>query len=162
MVASCADPYVSRGESPVADEFIPLDSDVRVLYKETMEEQATTVSEVLDASIRSVELIHGKAFTGEVRVHVCDNPECFTDYTGLKGILAAVTGKGLFLAPFVFAQPDFPEWLTHELSHLHLFQQISMIDAALIPQWGTRDSAVMPVQRTLIRSIEALLPHHKD
>ncbi|WP_444904265.1 hypothetical protein ACJJIU_03960 [Microbulbifer sp. CnH-101-E] len=129
------DSYVSKGESPVATDFISYKEDTRILYKDGMQEEAAITSQVLDKSINSIELVHGKAFTGLVRIHICNSPKCFTRYTGLKGVLAAVTDKGLFLAPYVFKQKDFPKWLIHELSHLHLFQQISTVGALRIPQW---------------------------
>lgn len=127
--------YVPKGDSPVIEEFTSYKNDPRILFKEGMQKEAIIASEALDKSIKSIELVHGKTFTGKVRIHICNTPACFTEYTGFKGILAAVTDKGLFLAPYVFKQHDFPKWLTHELSHLHLFQQISSIDALLIPQW---------------------------
>jgi hypothetical protein len=127
--------YVSKGESPVLNEFISYKNDARILFKAGMQKEAVIASEALDKSINAIELVHGKTFTGKVRIHLCNSSECFTEYTGFKDILAAVTDKGLFLAPYVFKQADFTKWLTHELSHLHLFQQISTIDALLIPQW---------------------------
>lgn len=127
--------YVSKGESPVVGEFISYPKDPRILFKQGMKKEAAIASDLLDKSIRTIELVHGKAFIGKVRIHICNTPECFTEYTGFKGILAAVTDKGLFLAPYVFKQHDFPKWLTHELSHLHLFQQIPIIHGLLIPQW---------------------------
>nr|WP_010130517.1 hypothetical protein [Microbulbifer agarilyticus] len=129
------DTYVSKGESPVATDFTSYKQDPRILYKDGMREEAAIASQALDESIKSIEHIHGKAFTGVVRIHICNSPKCFTRYTGLRSILAAVTDKGLFLAPYVFKQKDFPKWLTHELSHLHLFQQISTLSALRIPQW---------------------------
>lgn len=127
--------HVPKGESPVADEFISYIKDTRILLKEGMEKEAAIASEVLDKSIRSIELIHGKPFTGKVRIHICNSRECFAEYTGSENILAGVSVNGLFLNPDVFKQQDFHKWLTHELSHLHLLQQISTIDAFLIPQW---------------------------
>lgn len=127
--------YVPTGESPVADDFIAYRKDPRILFKSGMLKEAAIASKVLDESIGAIEHVHGKAFTGDIRVNICDSPRCFTQYTGFTGILAAVTDNGLFLAPHVFKQYDFALWLTHELSHLHLFQQISTIDALLIPQW---------------------------
>lgn len=127
--------YAPKGESPVVEEFISYKKDPRILFKEGMEKEVAIASEVLDKSISAIELVHGKPFTGKVRIHICNSSECFTEYTGFEGILAAVTDKGLFLAPYVFKQRDFPKWLTHELSHLHLVQQISTIHALLIPQW---------------------------
>jgi len=125
-----------EGRSPVQDEFIVLASDDRILYKPTMEESAKLVQKVLDEQIRLIESVHGTPFEKKVLVHICDTRECFNSYTGLKGgILAAVTSNGLFLSSYVIANEDYPIWLAHELSHLHLFQKISLFKAIFIPQW---------------------------
>jgi hypothetical protein len=125
-----------EGRSPVKDEFVALSVDERVLFKPSMEKSALLVQKVLDEKIKQIEEIHGKPFTRRVTIHVCDTQECFNEYTGLKGgILAAVSSNGLFLSPYVVANEDYPIWLAHELSHLHLFQQISIFKATFIPQW---------------------------
>lgn len=101
-----------------------------------MKERALLVHESLDDEIKNIEETHGKPFSKQVVVHICDTQECFNSYTGIQGgILAAVTSKGLFLSPGVFSQGDYSAWLAHELSHLHLFQHISILRASFIPQW---------------------------
>lgn len=125
-----------EGRSPVTDQFNELAIDDRVLFKSGMEEAALLVQRVLDNKIREIEEVHGKPFTKKVIVHICDTQDCFNSYTGLKGgILAAVTSNGLFLSPYVISNEDYAIWLAHELSHLHLFQQISIFKAGFIPQW---------------------------
>lgn len=74
-------------------------------------------------------------FSKPVTVHICDTAACFKKYTGLSGMLAAVTSNGLFLTSYVIDNEDYVIWLAHELSHLHLFQQISIFNATFIPQW---------------------------
>ena len=83
-----------------------------------------------------VERGHGKPFTGQVVIHICDTEECFDSYTGYGTAIKAGVGRvGLFLSPKVFEKDDYLEFTAHELSHLHLFQQISQVHAYLIPQW---------------------------
>jgi len=136
MSAGCDNFTPLEGRSPVQDEFIALANDDRVLYKPGMEESAILVQKALDDQIRLIESVHGTPFTKKVIVHICDTRECFNSYTGLKGgILAAVTSNGLFLSSYVIANEDYPIWLAHELSHLHLFQKISIFKATFIPQW---------------------------
>lgn len=125
-----------EGRSPVEDEFNTLAIDERILFKPGMEESALLVQKALDEQIKLIEGVHGKPFAKKVIVHICDTQECFNSYTGLKGsILAAVTSNGLFLSSYVISNEDYPVWLAHELSHLHLFQQISIFKATFIPQW---------------------------
>ncbi|MFA0792660.1 hypothetical protein ACCI51_19165 [Microbulbifer echini] len=125
-----------EGHSPVEDEFSKLAADERILFKPGMEENALLVQKILDDQIKLIEGVHDKPFSKKVTVHICDTRECFNSYTGLKGgILAAVTSNGLFLSSYVISNEDYPIWLAHELSHLHLFQQVSIFKATFIPQW---------------------------
>ena len=97
--------------------------DSRILFKPSMRKQAKIVSESLDLAIRGVEIAHGKPFTKSVVVHICDTAKCFSQYTGSKQrIKAAVNVNGLFLSPLAFENNRQILFLTHELSHLHLFQ----------------------------------------
>ncbi len=125
-----------EGKSPVVDQFSKLAMDDRVLFKPGMDEAALLVQKVLDDKIEKIEEVHGKPFPKKVIVHICDTQDCFNSYTGMKGgILAAVASNGLFLSPHLISNDDFSIWLAHELSHLHLFQQISIFKASFIPQW---------------------------
>lgn len=125
-----------EGNSPVADQFNKLATDDRILFKQDMDESAMLIQKVLNEKIREIEEVHGKPFSKKVIVHICDTQNCFNSYTGMKGgILAAVTSNGLFLSPYLFANEEYSSWLAHELSHLHLFQQISIFTASFIPQW---------------------------
>lgn len=136
LTAGCDNFVPLEGHSPVKAEFITLAGDDRVLYKPSMEQSAIRVQKVLDEQIKRIETVHGAPFTKKVIVHICDTRKCFNSYTGLQGgILAAVTSNGLFLSSYVVSNEDYPIWLAHELSHLHLFQKISIFDATFIPQW---------------------------
>ncbi len=124
------------GESPVKSEFSSLSSDPRVLYKEDAVEYAKLVAKELDESIKLVEKTHGESFSKNVFVHVCDTPDCFSNYTGKHPLIAAAVSEyGLFLSPRAFSENQHQLYLAHELSHLHLFQQISILRALYIPQW---------------------------
>jgi len=123
------------GKSPVQADFLVYE-DSRVLFKPGMEVQAKLISSFLDDAVKQVELAHGKPFTKNVIVHVCDTTKCFSHYTGSsEKIKAAVSVSGLFLSPLSFENNREKVFLTHELSHLHLFQQISVYQAIHIPQW---------------------------
>ena len=123
-------------DSPVKNEFLSLEADPRVLYKEGALDLAKLIAKELDKSIAKVEEVHGKEFTKKVTVHICNTAECFSKYTGNHPLIAAaVSENGLFLAPLAFKAGHHKGFLTHELSHLHLFQQISLIQTHYIPQW---------------------------
>ncbi len=118
-------------------------SDSRILYKTGMEKQAEEIANILDLSIKQVETNHGKSFTKRVLVHICDTTKCFSKYThSNERIKAAVSENGLFLSPLAFNKNRQSLFLTHELSHLHLFQQISLYRAIFIPQWFHEGLAV--------------------
>jgi len=124
------------GDSPVRADFLVYEEDSRVLFKPGMEAQAKLISSFLDSAIRQVELAHGKPFTKKVIVHICDTKKCFSHYTNSdEKIKAAVSVNGLFLSPLSFENDREKLFITHELSHLHLFQQISICRAIYIPQW---------------------------
>ena len=136
LLTSCSDFYPLDGTSPVASEFIALKEDDRILYKEGMRDEALLIQNVLDEMIKSIEEVHAKPFTKRVVVHLCDTRECFAENTGINsGILAAVGSNGLFLKSYLIRNEDYASWLAHELSHLHLLQQISLFKSSFIPPW---------------------------
>ena len=136
FLVGCSDFNPVEKKSPVKDEFIVLVEDRRVLYKSGLKEQALLIQDVLDKQIELIEKVHGKPFVNPPIVHLCDTRECFAEYTGINsGILAAVSSNGLFLKSYVITNDDYSSWLAHELSHLHLRQQISTFKASFIPQW---------------------------
>lgn len=122
--------------SPVRSEFHVYKNDSRIIYKQGMEKQAEQVSKYLNIEIQNIENIHGEPFTKKVTIHICNTTKCFTKYAKAnKKINAAVNINGLFLPPIAFEGKFHQKLLSHELSHLHLFQQISLFRAYYIPQW---------------------------
>ena len=135
-LVGCSDFYPVEKQSPAKNDFIALVEDDRILYKQGMKEQSLLIQSVLDEQVRAIEKIHGKPFINSPIIHLCDTKECFAKYTGIdSGILAAVSTNGLFLKSYVITHEDYKSWLAHELSHLHLRQQISTFRASFIPQW---------------------------
>jgi len=123
------------GISPVKVDFIQHD-DSRVIFKSGMKNQADLVSIYLDEEISNIENMHGKPFTKPVTVHICDSTKCFDKYSKYgEKIKAGVNINGLNLSPLIFQNEYHQKFVSHELSHLHLFQQISLFDAYFIPQW---------------------------
>ncbi len=131
-------------DSPVREDFKILQEDSRILYKPSAIQNARTLIQYIDSSISAVEQVHGEKFSKQVIIHVCDTEECFQQYThNHSTIAAAVSENGLFLSPRAFRENQQQYFLTHELSHLHLFQQISLLRTWYIPQWFHEGLATM-------------------
>ncbi|MBL4794473.1 MAG: hypothetical protein JKY24_02965 [Pseudomonadales bacterium] len=136
LLASCSVFEPLAGESPVRENFIALDIDDRILYKKGAKTNALLIAESLEKHIQKVESVHGEFFSKKVVVHICDTTACFNKYTGgNEGVSAAVGKNGLFLSPLAFRNDRQNLFLAHELSHLHLFQHISLFKTLFVPQW---------------------------
>jgi len=107
------------------DHFIVLENDDRILYEKGAEKFAEIVANKLDAAVASVEKGQYRKFTKPVIVHICNTVESFTAYCVEHRAAGCVLNERLFLAPKNF-QP-YKEALTHELSHLHIEQQLGMV-----------------------------------
>lgn len=126
-------------------QFVPQEDDPRVLYERGAEVMAGQVARALPKAIEAVEQGQYRPFAGPVRVYVCASMESFRSY-GLRAGYAAgfVLNQRLFLSP----KPEntaerIPRILTHELSHLHLEQQMGSYRAAAgLPDWFREGLAV--------------------
>jgi hypothetical protein len=89
----------------------------------------------LPQAIRQVEAGQYRPFAKPVAIYVCASQESYTNLTGLKAP-ASLTLKGVFFSPrLVEEQRPVPLYLTHELSHLHLEQQMGKYRFAKLPAW---------------------------
>jgi len=117
------------------DHFLPLETDSRVLYEPGAEDFAEQLAESLPQAIELVETGQYRPFARPVKVFVCASRESYTKLTGLKAP-ASLTLKGVFFSPrLVEEQRPVPLYLTHELSHLHLEQQMGKYRFAKLPAW---------------------------
>ena len=122
---------------PKNDSFISLASDDRVRYEPGSENAANQVASLLPAAITQVEAAHGRAFLGSILVHVCGTDDCFKRNVHTPNVSAATAPLNrVFLAPQLFSRElhRLPGILTHELSHLHLGQQIGHYTHT-VPAW---------------------------
>ena len=122
---------------PKNDAFISLATDHRVRYEPGSENAANQVAALLPAAIAQVEAAHGRAFLGSVVVHVCGTTDCFKRYVHTPNVSAATAPVNrVFLAPQLFGRElhRLAGILTHELSHLHLGQQIGHYTHT-VPAW---------------------------
>ena len=122
---------------PAVDQFLTLPTDARVRYEIGAEAFAAQVSTLLPQSIQQVETMHERAFTHPIEVFVCGSDDCFARYVRTPNLSAAtVRDNRVFLAPQLYAREAhrLQPILAHELSHLHLGQQIGHYTAN-VPAW---------------------------
>lgn len=109
------------------DYFIALESDERILYEPGAKGLAEIVSTFLSQAIATVEEQHHRSFAKPIVVYVCLTEDEFSKFTGVsKHVRATQFREKVFLSPLAFKQGAEGPLLTHELSHLHLFQQLSI------------------------------------
>ncbi len=127
------------------DRFVPHANDARVLFERGAEGMAGQVAQALPEAIRAVEAGHFRKFPRPVKVYVCASIESFRSYGWRVGNAGGfVLNQRLFLSP----KPEntaerIPRLLTHELSHLHLEQQIGALRMNRdLPSWFKEGLAV--------------------
>jgi len=132
LLAACAAP-----SQLLTDSFQPLASDPRVRFEAGAEHAAAKVARLLPTAITLVETAHGRGFLGPVLVHVCGSEDCFKRHVQTPNVSAAtVPDNVVVLAPQLFGREGhrLAGILTHELSHLHLGQQIGHYTST-VPAW---------------------------
>ncbi len=106
------------------NQFIALEQDKRVLYEKGAKKYAETVANELDTAVQTVEQKQYKKFTKPVTIYICNSIESFTNYCVHSQASGCVLNERLFLSPKNFQANR--QALTHELSHLHIEQQLGM------------------------------------
>lgn len=117
------------------DHFIASGNDKRVLSEPGAEVYAEKVASFLPSAMQQVEEKQYRHFVEPVQVYVCVSRESFEKYYGAD-VYAGVLTK-LFLSPRIFDDSDeiAKKYLTHELSHLHLQQQLGVYKMSKLPMW---------------------------
>jgi len=117
------------------DRFVPYKGDSRILYEPGAEAFAAEVTGILNTAIKTVEDRHYRGFANDVSVHLCASKESFVHYMG-QNVRGKVAYKGLFLSPRLMEEPgSILPLLTHELSHLHIKQQLGTWRISALPFW---------------------------
>ncbi|MGA2193428.1 MAG: hypothetical protein ABSG42_08660 [Nitrospirota bacterium] len=127
-------------------DFVPLQSDSRVLYEPGAEEFAAEVAVYLPDAIATVEKGLYRPFAKPVQVYVCATKESIAAHGGWGKVRAVTTTKLFLDAELVKKVQDGNSAkmiLTHELSHLHLSQRLGLFRTAKIPAWFDEGLAVM-------------------
>lgn len=101
-----------------------LKQDNRVLYEEGAEMHAEFIASKLDGAISDIEKRQYRKFTKPITIHVCDTVKSFTSYCVVQNAAGCVLNERLFLSPKNAQSRE--DVLTHELSHLHIEQQLGM------------------------------------
>lgn len=117
------------------DHFLIYDNDVRLLYEPGAEKYAVKIENFLDSAIQQIETMQYRHFKEPVRVYICSSRESFKKYFGAD-VRAGVLIK-LFLSPRIFEDGDkvAERYLIHELSHLHIRDQIGNYKMSRLPVW---------------------------
>lgn len=115
--------------------FVPHKNDSRVLYEPGAEDYANKVVLFLPSAVQQIEKKQYKIFAKPVRVYVCATRESFARMYGVD-VRAGVLTK-LFLSPGMFEEGDeiARMYLIHELSHLHIQDQIGIYKSSRLPFW---------------------------
>lgn len=127
------------------DHFTKFESDQRIHYETDALDIALQVAQNLGNGIKRVEEQQYGPFNKAVPIYVCGTKENFAKFTGLnQKIKAAVFNGKIFLSATLREQPEqIPTLTTHELSHLHLIQQIGTTKYVRnIPSWFVEGLAV--------------------
>jgi hypothetical protein len=108
------------------DHFVPNQNDPRVLYETGAKDFADKIVTFLPSAIQQVEDKQYRPFVEIVKVHICASRKSFYRMYGAD-VRARVLTK-LFLSPRIFDEEDeiIKLYLIHELSHLHLLQQLGV------------------------------------
>ncbi len=116
------------------DHFIAHNKDPRVLYEPGAKIFADSIVAILPQSIRQIENRQYRHFIEPVKVYVCASKKSFYKLYGVK-CKAGVSNK-LLLSPRLMNEPEnIYLYLTHELSHLHLYQQLGLLRFRDLPSW---------------------------
>ena len=134
-IAGCSFMRQSVAVVRSTDNFIPCINDNRVMYEPGAEVEAGKIASLLPSAIEQIEKKQYHHFVEPVYVHVCASRESFKKYYGAD-VRAGVLTK-LFVSPRIFEYGDeiAKKYLTHELSHLHLQQQLGIFKTSRLPMW---------------------------
>jgi hypothetical protein len=126
------------------DDLRILDRDRRVRYEAGAELLAETVAELLPEAMLAVESAQARPFTPDVRIFVFSSIGSFSARSAALPVARGSTFNGaIHLSPRLLEEPrTIQAILTHELSHLHLQQQIGAAAWARVPAWFHEGLAV--------------------
>jgi len=122
--------------------FSTLDADPRIRYEPGAENLARAVAAALPAVVARVEDCQSAPFKASFRVYVCASHQSFTAHIG-EPVSSPARGiaflRDVWVSPTAFSfhgEDTHRETLTHELSHLHLWQMLGWWHRTKdVPSW---------------------------
>jgi len=134
-ITGCSFLRHSMAAARSTDHFIESPDDPRVLFEPGAEPFAKKISVFLPDAIQQIEEKQYQPFPRTVQVYICASRKSFMRMYGAD-VRAGVLTK-LFLSPRVFEEDDeiIRMYLLHELSHLHILEQIGNYRMGRLPFW---------------------------
>lgn len=133
LLSGCTAIRQSIGTMRSTDHFIAHNQDPRILYEPGAKMFADNIAAILPQSIQQVENRQYRHFVEPVKIYVCASKESFYKLYGVK-CKAGVSNK-LLLSPRSNEPENIYLYLTHELSHLHLYHQLGLLKMRNLPAW---------------------------
>ena len=124
------------------DNFISHQSDQRVLFEPGADDYADIIVSLLPTAIKQVEERQYRQFAKPVRVYICASRESFIKMASVD--VPAIVVIKLFLSPKLFDENNeiINMYLMHELSHLHIRDQLGSYQMSRLPFWFKEGLAV--------------------
>jgi hypothetical protein len=137
IISGCSNIKQSIAVFKSTDLFIEYTKDTRIKYEQGAEDYASKIHQILDGSIYRVERSHYAPFSKTSQVYICSSEESFISMTGLDGTPSAAVSDKLLISPSAFKNKkvSIEHILTHELSHLHIVQNIGLLSNMSLPTW---------------------------
>lgn len=100
------------------DHFLTLETDNRIRFEESAEQNAHYLSGILNESQEAVVKVLNADFEKPVEIYICSSQESFNEYVFLsKNARGAVYWGKVFLAPGAFTRGSVKRLTAHELTH---------------------------------------------
>jgi hypothetical protein len=122
-------------------QFLEIQEEERVLYEPGAETHARAIADFLPEAVSRVEEKQLVPFSRTFHIYVCNTQKSLSEYLGTRSVYpirGAVLGGNILISPSAFSfqgQDTYRESILHELSHLHLRQQLGQIREKGIPIW---------------------------
>jgi len=122
-------------------QFLETQAEERVLYEPGAENHANAIADFLPEAISRVEEKQLVPFSRTFHIYVCNTQKSLSEYLGTRSVYpirGAVLGGNILISPSAFSfqgQDTYRESILHELSHLHMRQQLGQIKEKEIPIW---------------------------
>ncbi len=127
------------------DDFLLTSKKNGLIYTESESSPlAKEAEKYLDDAIKVIEIEQYRNFAKPVKIYAISSLDSFKRHCGFRLVLGCVINEKVFLSPRILTQPvgTLPRLLTHELSHLHIVQQLSMLKWGDVPTWFREGLAV--------------------